>query len=203
MSSLTVPRERTVSRSRSFLRTICYVSGPRAPLIVLAGTCGVGKSTVGTRLADALGIEFLEADELHPMHARCRQRSETDRDGRESLPWLRRLAIRINNAALADRGLVVSYSALKRSHRQALRRACRHVRMALLFAPRSVVEERLTTRFVGFSASQQIDSQFRTLELPAALEPIDVLDARLPIDVLVDDMAARFRWQTSPAVWRG
>jgi carbohydrate kinase (thermoresistant glucokinase family) len=37
-----------------------------APLVVVMGVSGCGKSTVGRLLADQLHAEFVEGDELHP-----------------------------------------------------------------------------------------------------------------------------------------
>ena len=36
-----------------------------AQVIIVMGVSGTGKSTVGTRLADALEGEFVEADDFH------------------------------------------------------------------------------------------------------------------------------------------
>ena len=36
--------------------------------VVVMGVAGSGKSTVGRRLADVLGVEFIDGDDLHPGH---------------------------------------------------------------------------------------------------------------------------------------
>ena len=39
---------------------------PVALPIVVMGVCGAGKSVIGAQLADALGLPFLDGDDLHP-----------------------------------------------------------------------------------------------------------------------------------------
>ena len=38
----------------------------KAPVVVMMGVAGTGKSTVGRALADATGWAFLDADDFHP-----------------------------------------------------------------------------------------------------------------------------------------
>ena len=38
----------------------------KAPVVVMMGVAGTGKSTVGRALADATGWVFLDADDFHP-----------------------------------------------------------------------------------------------------------------------------------------
>jgi gluconokinase len=37
-----------------------------APLVVVMGVSGTGKTTIGPLLADALGVPYAEADDFHP-----------------------------------------------------------------------------------------------------------------------------------------
>ena len=52
-------------------------------VIVVMGVSGSGKTTIGTALAEALGVEYAEADTFHPkanidkMTARVREEVET------------------------------------------------------------------------------------------------------------------------------
>src|ERR1700704_6676486 len=94
-----------------------------APLAVVMGVSGCGKSTVGILLATLIGADFLEGDDLHParnveLMAAGVPLTDDDRRG-----WLLAIAQRLADARAAGRGLVASCSALKRSYRDLLRTA--------------------------------------------------------------------------------
>ena len=65
---------------------------PVAPVVVMMGVAGTGKSAVGSALAEATGWAFLDADDFHPeanlkkCEAECRS---TDAD---RWPWLEDLS---------------------------------------------------------------------------------------------------------------
>src|SRR6056297_3550354 len=87
--------------------------------IVVMGVSGSGKTTTGLRLAHALGVEYLDADDAHP-DANVEKMAAgiplTDDDRR---PWLVELT-----AQLARRQrVVITCSALKRAYRDTLRGA--------------------------------------------------------------------------------
>ena len=89
-------------------------------ILVVMGVAGSGKTTIGTRLADALGCAYLEGDSLHPaasIEKMSRGIPLTDAD-RE--PWLRAIRTRILDAYRAGSDLVVTCSALTRSYRAML-----------------------------------------------------------------------------------
>src|SRR6266481_10142665 len=90
-------------------------------LYVIMGVAGSGKSTIGAQLARALGIGFVEGDDLHPPDNVQRMAagiplSDADRHG-----WLREIATRLREAKRAGVGVVVACSALKRSYRDLVR----------------------------------------------------------------------------------
>ena len=69
--------------------------------IVVMGVCGCGKSTVGSRLAEALGLPFVEGDELHPprnveLMAAGTPLTDTDRHD-----WLQQIADKLADAVAA------------------------------------------------------------------------------------------------------
>ena len=65
----------------------------RAPSLVVAmGVSGTGKSSVGTLVAERLGLDFVEGDDYHPESNIAKMREGialTDEDRR---PWLQILA---------------------------------------------------------------------------------------------------------------
>ncbi|KAL0956622.1 hypothetical protein HGRIS_002757 [Hohenbuehelia grisea] len=109
-------------------------------LIIVMGVSGTGKSTLGRALATALGMPFVEGDDLHP-RANVEKMSAgqplTDADRAPWLELVRTTGERIargqletpheappthNQAPLAGaRGAVVTCSSLKRTYREILR----------------------------------------------------------------------------------
>lgn len=166
-----------------------------ARLVVVMGVSGCGKSTVGRLLAQRIGAEFLEGDELHPPRNVERMASGialTDADRRD---WLRAIAQQLADAHSARHALVVSCSALKRSYRNTLRTASHDLAFVHLAASTEVLEPRLQSRIGHFMPTSLLASQLQTLEAPTADERAITLDAILPVDQLVAQAAA---WLAKP-----
>ena len=160
-------------------------------LYVVMGVAGSGKSTVGPALARALGVDFVEGDNYHPpanveRMARGTPLTDADRAG-----WLRALADRLRAAREAGTGLVMTCSALKRAYRDVLRAAAPDVRFVFLRGPRGLIAERLAGRRGHFMPASLLDSQFATLEEPAADEGAWVCDAGESPEDLVAALVAR------------
>ena len=134
--------------------------------IVVMGVTGVGKTTVGRRLAADLRCAFLEGDDFHPRANVEKMRAGVPLDAADRLPWL--LAIRTAVAGRIARGevVVVACSALKRSYRQTLACGKGRVVFACLDGPRSLVAARMAERPGHFMPVGLLDSQYAALELP-------------------------------------
>ena len=151
-----------------------------APLVVVMGVSGCGKSTVGKLLARQLKAEFLEGDDLHPPRNIERMASGialTDTDRRD---WLLQIAQQLADARAGRHGLVVACSALKRSYRDMLRTAANQLAFVHIQASRELLESRLAARPGHFMPSSLLDSQLQTLQPPGADERAITLDAALP-----------------------
>src|SRR5881397_2767208 len=92
-------------------------------LYVMMGVSGSGKSLIGAQLARALGVAFVEGDDLHPPDNVQRMAAGTPLTDDDRRGWLVAIAARLQEAQRAGIGLVVSCSALKRSYRDLLRSA--------------------------------------------------------------------------------
>jgi carbohydrate kinase (thermoresistant glucokinase family) len=157
------------------------VSAPAtAPLVVVMGVTGAGKTTVGTRLAGALGVPFVDGDDLHDAHAIAKMRAGIPLDDGDRVPWWGRL-----NAALrahAGHGVVVAASSLTPAARRAMTDGIDGVRFVLLAADPATIAARIDRRVGHFAGAALLPSQLALLDPPAdAL----VLDAARPPDELV------------------
>jgi carbohydrate kinase (thermoresistant glucokinase family) len=151
-------------------------------LIVLAGPCGTGKSTVAASLSKALGISWIEGDHLHSKMSidkmsNCVALSDNDR-----WVWLETLKA----TALLDfnkndsEQVIVTCSALKRIYRDELRnsRVMKPV-FLMLQCDDQTLERRVSEREGHYMGVQMIGSQLQSLELPWNDE-VDVI----PVDAI-------------------
>jgi carbohydrate kinase (thermoresistant glucokinase family) len=105
----------------------------------------------------------------------------TDDDRRE---WLAAIAGRIEAASRDGQTLVVSCSALKRRHREVLRRADPDLVFVYLTGDKELIHSRLSGRRNHFMSPALLDSQFEALEEPTADENVIRCDvARSPPDI--------------------
>ena len=132
------------------------------------GVCGCGKSTVAAGLAQALGIDFLEGDMLHPPANVARMAAGVPLRDEDRQGWLLAIAQRLSEAQA--RGVVVSCSALKRSYRDVLRRGAPGLRIIHLHGERAVLEQRLAARSGHYMPAALLQSQLDTLQAPRADE---------------------------------
>ena len=166
-----------------------------APLVVVMGVSGCGKSTVGRLLARRCSAEFLEGDDLHPPRNVERMASGialTDSDRRD---WLHAIAQQLADAYAARHGLIVSCSALKRPYRNTLRTASSDIAFVHLDAKLPLLETRMESRGDHFMPVSLLASQLQTLEPPGADERAITLDAALPAEQLATQAAA---WLAQP-----
>lgn len=129
--------------------------------LVVMGVAGSGKTTIGLRLADALDVEYVEADDAHPPANVEKMAAGIPLTDADRQPWLETLASRL----AARTRVVVSCSALKRSYRDLLREAGQ-VTFVYLDLPPAVARHRAGDRTDHFMGPDMIDSQFDTLEPP-------------------------------------
>jgi len=155
------------------------------------GVSGAGKTAIGSRLARALGVEFVEGDSYHPpaniekMTAGI-PLSDADREG-----WLLAIGNRIRQANGADRGVVVSCSALKRAYRDMIRDEAGRVRFIFLRGEPQLIAKRLLQRKGHFMPTSLLDSQLSTLEEPTADEDVWLVDIRESPDAIVTKLITR------------
>ncbi|MFC5519614.1 gluconokinase [Polaromonas jejuensis] len=165
--------------------------------VVVMGVSGCGKSSVGQQLAQRLGVDFLEGDDLHPAQNVARMAAgvaltDADRQG-----WLETLAGRLAAAGAQGHGIVVSCSALKRSYRDILRSGAPDLRLIHLHGDYDLLATRMAARADHYMPTSLLDSQFATLEPPGPEENALTLDVAQTPDSIVNTIVARLTNRTS------
>jgi gluconokinase len=159
--------------------------------VCVMGVSGAGKTVVGARLADALGVAFLDGDDLHPAE-NVRKMAQgiplTDDDRRG---WLAAIAARLADARRARTGLVVACSALKRAYRDVLRGADPELRFVHLTGDPALTAQRLSQRAGHFMPAALLESQLATLEPPAPEERAWTFDLADAPETIVAHVVAR------------
>ena len=138
----------------------------RQPLaIILIGVSGSGKSTVGKRLAPAIGATFLEGDDYHPSANIAKMRSGQPLQDNDRWPWLEKIGVAIASHLRQGRSVVASCSALRRSYRNALSKGARRelTFIHLTISPQ-ILEARMKARRQHFMPASLLRSQLETLE---------------------------------------
>ncbi len=132
------------------------------------GVSGSGKSSVGAKLAQRLGIAFVDGDDLHPpANVAKMSRGEPLTDADRG-PWRDRVGAALAGGGATRAGLVVACSALRRSYRDRIRATAAEAEPVFVFLDISVAEarKRLSRRPGHFMPVSLVESQFDTLERP-------------------------------------
>jgi gluconokinase len=162
-----------------------------ASRVCVMGVSGAGKTVVGTLLADALAVPFLEGDALHPPENVRRMAQGIPLTDDDRRGWLRAIADRIAEARRANSGLVVACSALKRAYRDVLRRADGELRFVHLTGDAGVIRQRMGQRVGHYMPASLLDSQLATLEVPAVDEHAWTFDITDPPPAIVAHIVER------------
>ncbi|MCV7031093.1 gluconokinase [Mycobacterium sherrisii] len=153
-----------------------------APIVVM-GVSGSGKSTVGSALAQRLGVAFMDADNLHPPANIAKMRAGEPLTDDDRRPWLKRVGRWL--AEHPDGG-VMSCSALKRAYRDELRSQCPAVEFLHLIGSPREINARLAARSGHFMPAALLQSQFDTLEPLQDDEPGVAIAIGHDVDTIVD-----------------
>jgi gluconokinase len=149
-------------------------AGEALVIVVVMGVTGAGKTTVGQRLAAALGAEFVDADDYHPPENVAKMRAGVPLDDDDRRPWLARLNAILREHAAAGRAVVLACSALKGAYRTTLLAEVPAARLVYLRGGRDQIAARLATRRGHYMDPALLDSQFAALEEPTDAIVVDV-----------------------------
>jgi carbohydrate kinase (thermoresistant glucokinase family) len=159
------------------------MAGRSIPPIIIMGVQGSGKSTIGTLLAQRLGVPFVDGDSLHSTENKEWMAAGRALSDGQRLPWLYEVGECL--AAGAGTGVVVACSALKRSYRDVLRE--RAPEMLTIFASGDVglIQSRLKARRHEYMPPSLLPTQLDDLEALQDDEPGLTVDiAKSPEDIV-------------------
>lgn len=156
-----------------------------APLVVVMGVSGSGKTTIGALVAHEAGLPFLDADSLHPLANVRKMAAGTPLENADRRPWLDTVGERLRDADRDGTGLVLACSALKRRYRDRIRRAAPGTVFLHLHGTPGVLISRLEGRSEHFMPASLLASQLETLEPLGPDEPGSALDIGRPIEDVV------------------
>lgn len=163
----------------------------QAPLIVVMGVSGSGKSAVGAALAQRLRVPYADADDFHPESNVAKMTAGQALDDHDRWPWLEKIGEWL--VEHQDHGGVMSCSALKRRYRDQLRRHTSDTEFVHLHGTPDVITRRQASRPGHFMPASLLSSQFATLE---PLEPDEwgtVIDVDQSIDAIVNEYVDQHR----------
>ncbi|WP_309056909.1 gluconokinase [Streptomyces sp.] len=158
-----------------------------APLVVVMGVAGSGKTTIGALVAHESGSPFLDADQLHPLANVRKMAAGTPLDDADRWPWLDVVGQRLREAGETGTGMVLACSALKRRYRDRICCQAPGTVFLHLTGGLDVLSSRIEGRSEHFMPVSLLQSQL------ASLEPLDedehgyTLDIDQPIEDIVDE----------------
>jgi gluconokinase len=156
-------------------------------VIVVMGVSGSGKSTVGSALAERLGVDYVDGDTFHPPANIAKMSAGTPLTDDDRWSWLDAMADWIG--AHAATGGVLGASALKRRYRDRLR-AGGDTWFLHLAGDRERLAERLRARSGHFMKVTLLDSQLADLEPLEPDEPGTTVDLADPPARIVEEALA-------------
>ena len=168
--------------------------------IIVMGVSGAGKSTIAELLSQRLHRPLIEGDSLHPQSNIAKMSQGIPLNDDDRLPWLKAIAVRIDEARESHKPVIVTCSALKRRYRDILAGSHDDVGFVYLRGAKELIASRLKARTNHFMPPGLLDSQFAALEEPDADEPT----LAIPIDAapvaIVDRIVAVFGAQRGEQV---
>jgi len=144
-------------------------------IIILMGVSGSGKTTIGARLAQALGCPFYDADQFHPPANVAKMQQGLPLTDEDRWPWLQALRVHIETCIHQGVSAVLACSALKQTYREHLVIDEAEVKLVYLKGDYDLIQERLAQRRGHFMPPGLLASQFATLEEPKQGIVVDIV----------------------------
>ena len=149
---------------------------------IIMGVTGSGKTTIGSKLAKALHLEFLDADAFHPRSNIAKMAAGVPLEDSDRLPWLSAVRDHLRKSG----GCVLACSALKESYRSILSDTAIATLFIHLTVSRDTAIARVSSRPDHFMPADLVESQFRSLE---QTNDLIVIDAEQPEASVLESVA--------------
>ena len=159
--------------------------------LIVMGVSGSGKSTIAEGLAKRLGWTFEDGDRFHPAGNVAKMSAGHPLTDEDRWPWLQAIADEIDRVCQASGHVVIACSALKRAYRNLLVHGRSDVRIVFLNGTQALIANRLAQRKGHFMPPGLLDSQFKTLEPPAADENPITMSIDAPVETIIEDIVRR------------
>ena len=138
------------------------------------GVCGSGKSTIGEKLSEIMNFSFMEGDSFHSdTNVKKMSRGEPLTE-KEREPWLKSIRKEIDRNLEQRIQCVITCSALSRKSRGILGTNRAEIKLIYLYAPQSILADRMEKRKNHFMPADLLRSQFEVLEEPELSEALHV-----------------------------
>ncbi len=158
----------------------------KSMIVIVCGVSGSGKSSVGARLADSLGVPFYDGDDFHPETNKAKMANGFALNDADRFPWLETLSEKLV-CWEANNGAVLACSALSETYREHLVSKCAHPAFwIVLMGSEDLLATRLEGREGHFFDAALLRSQLEAFSPPEYGLHIDV---GLPVEEIVDRVA--------------
>ena len=152
-------------------------------VILVMGTTGAGKTTVGKLLASRLAWTFLDADDFHPAANIEKMKHGTPLTDADRAPWLRNMHEELLRLNAKGNNAVLACSALKQSYRDTLS-AGLDFRTVYLRGTYEQMRQHILARHGHFAGESILAGQFADLEEPKGALTLEV--SHTPDDLVTE-----------------
>ena len=147
-------------------------------VIIIMGVCGSGKTTIGEKLSEVMNVRFMEGDSFHSETNIKKMSMGEPLTEREREPWLKSIRKEMDLSVEQNIPCVITCSALSRKSREILGTNRAEIKLIYLYAPQSILADRMAKRKNHFMPPDLLRSQFEVLEEPELSEALYV-----PVDM--------------------
>lgn len=167
-----------------------------APVVVIMGVSGSGKTTIALNLATRLGWTYEEGDALHSAANVAKMHAGTPLTDEDRAPWLKAVAAWIDNQRAQGLAGIITCSALKRNYRTVIIGRRPGVALVYLRGSFELISRRLAQRHGHFMPAELLQSQFDALEEPGPGENPVTVDVGPAPDQIADEIVRRLNLGT-------